>query len=143
VKFLGAIGLDVVVVLAFAAIGRNSHAETDTLTGILTTAWPYLVATVVGSVLGSLISLARRHPTRPYAWRTGIVVWLTTVVLGMVLRMATGDTAAWPFWIVAFITLGIGLLGWRGVARLAGRRADRRNAQPAAAITSSDASKLE
>ncbi|WP_230208178.1 DUF3054 domain-containing protein [Microlunatus sp. Gsoil 973] len=152
-RFLGAIGLDVVVVLVFAAVGRGSHAESDTVAGILITAWPYLVAAVVGPLiaLGWQRTNRRRpnhrRPTRwhPYAWRTGLVVWVTTVVLGMVLRLLAGGTAAWPFWIVAFITLGIGLLGWRLLARLVSGRARHRtdDGQPAAAITSSDASKLE
>jgi hypothetical protein len=110
VRFLTAVGIDVVMVLVFAVVGRRSHSEADTVLGVLETAWPYLVATVAGSLLC-------RGWRRPYAWSTAVVVWVTTVVLGMILRLVAGGGAAWPFWIVAFISLGILLLGWRLLAR--------------------------
>ncbi|GAB3927975.1 hypothetical protein GCM10027613_44550 [Microlunatus endophyticus] len=68
---------------------------------------------------------------------------VSTVLVGMLLRLLAGGTAAWPFWIVAFVTLGILLLGWRLVARLISNRRPGSETQPAAAITSSEASKLE
>jgi hypothetical protein len=77
---------------------------------VLSTAWPFLAAAVIGAVI-------IRGWRDPYGWRTGLVVWLSTVVLGMGLRLLSGDTAAWPFWVVTFITLGVLLLGWRLIAR--------------------------
>ncbi|MBO0812596.1 MAG: DUF3054 domain-containing protein [Microlunatus sp.] len=125
-KFLVAIGLDIVMVLVFALVGRTSHGETDSPAGVLGTAWPFVSATV----LGSLIALAawQKHAWRkPYGWRTGLIVWATTVVIGMLLRLAAGGTTAWTFWIVAAISLGILLMGWRLLARVAVRyRAARR-----------------
>lgn len=118
-RFLAAAGLDIVMVLVFAVVGRSSHGEADSLAGVLTTAWPFLVA----AVTGSLIAFPWR---KPYGWRTGIVVWVTTVVLGMVLRVVAGGSTAVTFWIVAFISLGILQLGWRLVARLIERVLRRR-----------------
>lgn len=113
-KFVVAVGLDIVMALIFALVGRSSHAEQVTPAGVFTTAWPY----IVGAVMGSLIARAWRNP---YGWRSGIIVWVSTVVLGMLLRLAAGGTTAFAFWIVAFISLGILLLGWRLVARMIAR----------------------
>ena len=141
-KFAVSLLLDVVLVFVFAAIGRASHSETDSATGILATAWPFAVAAIIGSLIALAVP-GIRHRESPYGWRTGLVVLVSTVLLGMVLRLLAGGTAAWPFWIVAFVTLGVLLLGWRLVARLISSRRTGSEAQPAAAITSSDASKLE
>jgi hypothetical protein len=52
-----------------------------------------------------------------------VIVWLVTVALGMVLRHTLFDRGtALAFIIVATISLGLLLLGWRAVAaRLIGR----------------------
>ncbi|WP_210414590.1 DUF3054 domain-containing protein [Microlunatus elymi] len=112
-----AVGIDVVAVLLFALVGRRSHDEANTFVDVLGTAWPYLAATVVGSLIAAVLPKRSGGNRSPYSWTTSVIVWVTTVVLGMVLRMLSGDTAAWPFWIVAFISLGILLIGWRVVAR--------------------------
>jgi hypothetical protein len=39
---------DLVLVLAFVLIGRRTHDETDALTGILTTAWPFVSGLIIG-----------------------------------------------------------------------------------------------
>jgi hypothetical protein len=137
VKFASAVGIDIVMVLVFAVIGRGSHAEANTLLGVLGTAWPFLAGTVAGSLLA-------RAWRRPLASSTAVIVWLCTVALGMLLRLASGNTAAWQFWIVSFVSFAILLIGWRLVARAILQARGRRNtAQPAAAITSSETSKLE
>jgi hypothetical protein len=54
-------------------------------------------------------------------------VWLACVVLGMVLRVVSGQGTAVPFVGVALAFLGAAMLGWRVLARgasaLNGRRA--------------------
>ncbi|BAJ73018.1 hypothetical protein MTES_0054 [Microbacterium testaceum StLB037] len=111
--------VDVVLVIVFAAIGRATH-DGDVLgplgSGLATTAWPFLVALV----LGWLIARAWRAPLAPL--RTGLIVWAVTVVVGMVLRAVSGQGVAVAFVIVASITLALFLVGWRVVARLASRR---------------------
>ena len=51
-------------------------------------------------------------------------MWLGAVALGMVLRALTGQTVVVPFVIVALLSLGVFLLGYRlivaGFRRLAG-----------------------
>lgn len=114
-----ALVLDAVLVVVFAAIGRATH-DGDVLgpfgSGLATTAWPFVAALLVGW----LVTRAWRRPTAVV--RTGLPVWVITVALGMVLRALSGQGVAVAFIIVATLTLALLLLGWRGIARLAGRR---------------------
>ncbi|WP_300681059.1 DUF3054 domain-containing protein [Nocardioides sp.] len=112
--------LDLIVIVVFAAIGRRSHDEGDAVTGVLRTAWPFLV----GGALGHLINLAalRRAAASIPA---GVVVWVCTVVGGMVLRHLTDKGTAFSFIIVTTVFTGVFLLGWRAVAAALGRRGVR------------------
>src|SRR5882757_666636 len=82
------LGIDVACVLVFSAVGRRSHDEGLNIAGIASTAWPFLS----GTALGWLAAQAWRRPTAVYP--TGVVVWLCTVVVGMVLRKATSAGVA-------------------------------------------------
>lgn len=107
--------LDLVVVLAFAAVGRSTHGETIAPGQVLETAWPFLVALVAAwAALG-----VWRRPMRP--WPFGVGVWALTWGLGMALRAAAGGGTALAFVLVALGFLGLGLVGWRLVAALLGR----------------------
>ncbi|WP_374206525.1 DUF3054 domain-containing protein [Microbacterium sp. VKM Ac-2923] len=110
---------DVVMVVVFAAIGRATH-DGDVLgpfgAGLATTAWPFVAALLAGW----LVARAWRRPTSVV--RSGLPVWVVTVVLGMLLRTLSGQGVAVAFVIVATVTLALLLLGWRGVARLVARR---------------------
>ncbi|AFS16760.1 Hypothetical protein MIP_07076 [Mycobacterium intracellulare subsp. intracellulare MTCC 9506] len=108
--------MDVVGVLVFCALGRRSHDEGLNLTGIATTAWPFLTGTAVGW-------LAARGWRRPTALApTGVVVWLSTVVVGMVLRKATSAGVTASFVVVATAVTALLLLGWRVAVGLTLRR---------------------
>ncbi|WP_438855172.1 DUF3054 domain-containing protein [Agromyces sp. M3QZ16-3] len=110
--------VDVVLVTVFAGIGRASHEEHIDAAGVWTTAWPFLV----GLAIGWLVARAWRHPLA--LWPTGVAAWLSAVVVGMLLRLATGAGAAFAFVVVASATLALFLLGWRAVGALI-RRARR------------------
>ncbi len=114
--------LDVVLVLVFVAFGRQSHDEGITLAGTLGTAWPFLV----GLVIGWLIMRAWRAPLGIAL--PGVVLWASTLVLGMLLRVISGAGIALPFIIVAAVTLALFLIGWRALAagfrRIRPRRAE-------------------
>jgi hypothetical protein len=101
--------LDVVFVLAFVLIGRASHDE-NPIGGALVTFWPFFVALVVGWLVG----VAWRRPLA--VWPTGVVVWIATLVLGMLLRVVSGQGIAVSFVIVAAVFLALFLVGWRAVA---------------------------
>jgi hypothetical protein len=114
---LACLGIDVACVLVFCSVGRRSHDEGLNVAGIATTAWPFLS----GTALGWLTSQAWRRPTAVYP--TGVVVWLCTVAVGMLLRKATSAGIATSFVVVATSVTALLLLGWRAVAGLP-RRAE-------------------
>ncbi len=115
-----AVGADVVLVIVFAAIGRASHQHGIDALGVLETAWPFLA----GLAAGWLALRAWRAPMAPL--RTGAPLVVIAVVLGMVLRVVSGGTAAVAFIIVATVTLLVFLVGWRGIATIATRARARR-----------------
>lgn len=110
------LAVDVVGVLVFCAVGRRSHDEGVNVTGIAVTAWPFLTGTVVGW----LVSRGWRRPTALAP--TGVVVWLCTVAIGMLLRKATSAGVAASFVVVATTVTALLLLGWRVAAGLTLRR---------------------
>lgn len=103
---------DVVCVLLFCAVGRRSHAEGLTAAGVAETAWPFLA----GAGVGWLLSRGWARPTAVAP--TGIVVWLCTVAVGMVLRKVSSQGVAASFIVVASVVTAVLLLGWRAVAAL-------------------------
>lgn len=110
------LAVDVIGVLVFCAVGRRSHDEGLNITGVAVTAWPFLTGTVVGW----LVSRAWRRPAAVAP--TGVVVWLCTVLVGMLLRKATSAGVATSFVVVATTVTALLLLGWRVAAGLALRR---------------------
>jgi hypothetical protein len=111
-----AAGIDAMCILAFCALGRRSHAEGLTVAGLAETAWPFLT----GAVVGWLATRGWRRPANLIP--TGVVVWLSTVIVGMLLRRVTGQGVAVSFIIVASVVTAALLLGWRGVAAVSARR---------------------
>lgn len=109
---------DVVAVLVFCAVGRRSHAEGISMAGVTSTAWPFLAGTVVGW----LASRAWRQPTAVVP--TGVIVWICTVVVGMLLRKASSAGVAASFIVVAASVTAVLLLGWRVAVGLVVRRSD-------------------
>ena len=108
--------IDVVCVVVFCTIGRRSHAEGITLTGVAHTAWPFLTGTAAGW-------LATQAWRRPFALApTGLVIWISTVLIGMLLRKASSQGVAPSFIVVASTMTALLLLGWRGIAILVRRR---------------------
>jgi peptidoglycan/LPS O-acetylase OafA/YrhL len=112
----GAAAADVLCVLVFCAVGRRNHAEGITVAGVVETAWPFLA----GTTFGWLAARAWRRPTTLAP--AGIVIWLSTVVVGMLLRKATSAGTAFSFVVVASLSTAILLLGWRLGARVLARR---------------------
>ncbi|MFC4904948.1 DUF3054 domain-containing protein [Kocuria oceani] len=100
--------IDVLLVLLFAAVGRRTHAL-DAV-GVLETAWPFLT----GLLLGWAVWQLPRHPVG--LWPRGVALWLTTVVVGMGLRVLVGEGTAPSFVLVTLATLAVLLLGHRALA---------------------------
>ena len=113
-----ALALDLLLVVVFAAIGRASHDEANPVVGVLVTAWPFLVGTVVGWAVVRILRKAWPLEVGP-----GITVWFATVLIGMVLRQSTGQGTAVSFVLVAALVLALFLVGWRALVALLERRA--------------------
>ena len=110
--------LDLGVVLLLAAGGRRSHDLDGSVLGVLETAWPFLVGLAVG-----WIAVARQAQVRRTWWLDGTVETVSTVVIGMLLRLGVGQGAAPAFVLVATAVLTAGMLGWRAAdAALEARR---------------------
>ena len=109
----GAAVLDAGAIVVFAVIGRASHEEGilgGFGLGLLTTLWPFLV----GGAIGWALAKAWRKPCA--WWPTGVNVWASTLVGGMLLRLASGQGVAVSFMIVAATFLAATLIGWRVVS---------------------------
>ena len=106
------LSVDVIAVLVFCAVGRRSHDEGLSITGLAATAWPFLA----GTVSGWLVSRAWQRPTAVVP--TGVVVWLCTVAVGMLLRKVSSAGVAASFVLVAALVTALLLLGWRAALAL-------------------------
>jgi ribose/xylose/arabinose/galactoside ABC-type transport system permease subunit len=102
---------DALCIVIFVAIGRKNHDEGEAVSGIFQVAAPFLIAAVAGWI-------AAQAWKKPIELQTGAIVWLTTIILGMVLRhFVFDDGTATAFIIVATVFLCAFLNGWRAIAR--------------------------
>lgn len=102
---------DALCIVIFVAIGRKNHDEGEAASGIFRVAAPFLIAAVAGWV-------ASRAWKKPFELRTGAIVWLTTIIVGMLVRhFAFDDGTATAFIIVATVFLCAFLNGWRAIVR--------------------------
>lgn len=106
---------DLVAVIVFVIIGRASHGEG--ILGLLITLWPFAVGLLVGHMLALVLG---QRDTGSNRW-AGVVVWVSTVVVGMLLRIVSGQGVQLSFVIVTVLVLGAFLLGWRFVVWLVAR----------------------
>jgi peptidoglycan/LPS O-acetylase OafA/YrhL len=111
-RALIALVADIVCVIVFCTIGRRSHAEGLTVSGVAHTAWPFLA----GAAVGWLLIGGWRKPFTVIP--TGVVVWVCTVAVGMLLRKATSAGVSASFVVVASLSTAVLLLGWRAAAAL-------------------------
>jgi hypothetical protein len=92
--------LDLAAVAVFVTIGRAVH--TDGLTG-----WPF-----VSGLAAGWVALSARHlPGTSVA--DGVLVLVSTVVIGMTLRVVSAQGIAFAFVLVALGFLGAAMIGWR------------------------------
>jgi hypothetical protein len=112
-----ALAFDILAVVVFVAIGRRSHDETgNAVVQTAKVAAPFLLGLAAGWG-------AAQAWKRPESLRTGAIVWVTTVAVGMMLRNWVFDRGtAVSFIIVTAIVTGVFLLGWRAVAAALARR---------------------
>ncbi|NYI40678.1 DUF3054 domain-containing protein [Demequina lutea] len=115
----GAAALDAGAIVLFAAVGRANHDEGilgRAGLGLATTVWPFLAGAAIGWVIA-------KGWSKPCAWRpTGVVVWASTLVGGMLLRVASGQGVEVSFVVVAGLVLASFLIGWRVISGLLAKR---------------------
>ena len=103
--------VDVLCIVIFVAIGRKNHDEGEAAAGIFRVAAPFLITAVVGW-------FASQAWKNPLELQTGVIIWLTTIILGMILRrFIFDDGTATAFIIVATVFLCALLNGWRAIVR--------------------------
>ena len=116
---LGSAALDAGAIVLFAAVGRANHDEGilgHAGLGLANTVWPFMAGAAIGWVIG-------KGWTKPCAWRpTGVVVWASTLVGGMLLRVVSGQGIEVSFVIVAGLVLAAFLIGWRVISGLLAKR---------------------
>lgn len=111
-----AAAVDIIGVIVFVILGRQSHDEGKGAMDTLEIAAPFLLALAVAWIG----TRAWRHVTNA---AVAAIIGLVTVGLGLVIRRFVFDRGTAPgFVIVTTIVLGGYLVGWRFVARRTGRR---------------------
>lgn len=108
--------VDGVAVLVFAAIGRMSHSEGLSLSGVVETAFPFLAGCLLGW------GLVEWRDWDPLSMVAAAGVLVPTVLVGMVGRHLLGDGTAPAFIAVATITLGVLYAGWRLLVKVTRRQ---------------------
>jgi Protein of unknown function (DUF3054) len=114
-----ALTADAVAVIVFAAAGRVSHAESESLLGLAGTVAPF----AVGLAAAWATPVVR---ARPAGLRAGAVVLAGTAVIGLLLRAAFTGRLPLSFAVVTVVVLAVLLLGWRGISSAVARRASLR-----------------
>lgn len=112
--------VDLVAVVVFVLLGRVWHGEGEALTGVLITLWPFLCGMLVGWLVLLLTGL------RPVGYPAGVILVVSTVAVGMVLRGTVSHSGTPVSFVIAAATfLTVCFVGWRAVAHLVRSRANR------------------
>lgn len=101
--------IDLLVVLAFVAVGRSVHDHGINAVGLASTAWPFVVGVAVGWLV--VVALGRVGTSLS----DGVIVSVVTVAVGMFLRTVAGQGIAVAFILVALGFLGAFMLGGRAL----------------------------
>ena len=116
---------DAIALAVFALLARIAHQSADmplSFVGWLSTLWPFLI----GLGLGWLLLSRATAPTMVSGARNGrgaAIVWLCTVVVGLVIwALRNGTVPHWSFVLVASATSALFMFGWRAAATLASSR---------------------
>lgn len=102
--------LDLLCILIFVAIGRHAHNHGESLKGIASTTWPFAVGLALG-----WFKIGATHRDI-LAKKSGGIIVLSTVIIGMILRVVAGQGTAFTFCIVALTFLSLFIIGWRAIA---------------------------
>ncbi|MCU1638636.1 MAG: rane protein [Microbacteriaceae bacterium] len=98
--------IDLVAVLLFAIAERTTRGLVEGVDE----AWPFFV----GVLIGWLVARGWRSP-RAVIW-TGVIVWASTMTVGLVVRLIIGQSTDSRAGFITLLALGVFLLGWRAIA---------------------------
>ena len=104
---LASLVVDLLVVVVFVAIGRSTHRHGLSPSGMFQTFWPFAAGTVCGWCLAEVLRL------RQSSLRTGLMVSVIAVTVGMTLRVLAGQGTAAAFIVVAIGFLAAAMTCWR------------------------------
>lgn len=112
---------DVLAIAVFALLARIAHQTEEmplNFVGWLSTLWPFVIGVIVAAAV-----LAAAKWAGERLWPSGVVAWVITVVVGLVIwGIRNAAVPHWSFIIVATVMSGILMLGWRVIARVVLRR---------------------
>ncbi len=99
--------VDVLILAAFAAIGRRTHAEGSAIGGTITVAAPFIIGWLVGALM-------TRLDRAPHSASRALRTWAVGVPLALLLRSTLfGRGLAPGFVVVALAFTLVTLVGWR------------------------------
>lgn len=113
--------LDLLALLIFALLARLAHDDGSGFSVLrwLDTAWPFMLGAAI--VWGILLATGARATGR--ALRTGVFVWLGSLVVGLgIWAIRNAAIPHWSFILVATLMSALLLFGWRGIAQLRARK---------------------
>ena len=106
--------IDTLAVVVFAVLARLAHNTAEVpfnFLNVANTFWPFFL----GLILGWILIWAKANSARKVS--TGVVVWLATVIVGLVIWWLRNDAIPhWSFILVASVMSALLLLGWRTIA---------------------------
>lgn len=106
---------DIVAIALFALLARVAHQSEDmplSFTGWLSTLWPFALGVLLAWVV---LAALKREGIASYP--DGLIVWVITVVTGLVIwAIRNSAMPHWSFILVASVTSAILMFGWRLVA---------------------------
>jgi hypothetical protein len=100
-------GIDLAAILLFVGIGRSVHDHGVNVAGMASTTWPFFLGLFVAWLA---LAASRRSGLTPI---DGAVVCGITVLVGMSLRVVSGQGIAPAFVLVSLGFLGACSVGWR------------------------------
>lgn len=113
--------LDLLALLIFALLARLAHDDGSGFSVLrwMDTAWPFMLGAVI--VWGILLAAGTRAAGQ--ALRTGAVVWLGSLIVGLgIWAIRNAAIPHWSFILVATLMSALLLFGWRGIAQLRARK---------------------
>lgn len=111
--------IDTVAIIIFAVLARLAHNKPDdpfTFLNIVDTFWPFFIGVILGTLL-----IAKQ--VNPRSMKSGAIVWIATVVVGLAIwGIRHAAFPHWSFILVASIMSALLLFGWRGAAGATARK---------------------